>query len=128
MSVFYYYYYLFYKKNLKDEEPHLLTILVLSASCSFPVIFILQMLLAEKYCLSVDSWKMFLIIPFFILLNYSYFFKSKRYMEILIKKPKFFKSNIISILVVSLFFVATISCMFIGPYYLRQIFEAGCKK
>jgi uncharacterized membrane protein len=65
MSVIYYYYYLFYKKVLKDTDPHMLTIMALSASEAFAVAGTLQLLLIRFFCFSPSVWLMFSSTPFF---------------------------------------------------------------
>ncbi|MCX2576353.1 hypothetical protein [Pedobacter sandarakinus] len=111
---------------LKDNEPNMLTIMALSASCSFPVGMILQIILIKKYCNIIDAWQLFLLIPFFILINYFYFFRSGRFKIILEKKPKILNSNLLSIFCVILFFLITISFMFLGPIYAKEFLVNHC--
>lgn len=125
MDVIYYYYYLFYKQILKDNEPNMLTIMALSASYSFPVAMILQ-IITIKNCIVVDTWLMFLFVPFFILINYLYFIRSGRYKIILEKKPKILNSNLFSVFFVVLFFLITISFMFWGPIYAKELLLSHC--
>ena len=121
MEKLYYFYYLFYKKVLNDDEPHLLTILVLSASCSFPIVVFLQLLFAELFCETIDTWKAFSVIPIMVYINYLCFFKSGRYVKILNEKPLFFKFFFISCLLVIYFFILTALPMFFSPFYLKDI-------
>jgi hypothetical protein len=126
MSVIYYYYYLFYKKVLKDTDPHMLTIMALSASEAFAVAGTLQLLSIRFFCFSPSVWLMFSSTPFFLTMNYLLFYKSGRYKTLLKEKPKFLASNIASIILTGVFFLITASFIFWGPIYAKDLLQEYC--
>lgn len=126
MEVFYYYYYLFYSKILKDSEPHLLTILALSASEAFATIGLLDILFIKTYCFPVGKWAMIFIVLLFVLFNYIVFFKSGRSQKIVKLKPKFFNNHRLSILLTFMFFIITISFIYWGPIFTNELLD-NCK-
>ena len=126
MKVFYYYYYLFYKKILNDDEPHLLATLALSASESFLINGILQILLLKFFLVSIDKWPMLVVAFLIIVANYLYFHRTGRAKEIIKTEPMFFSNNNFSILLTILFFIFTLSFILWETLYIMQI-EEQCK-
>lgn len=128
MDVIYYYCYLFYKKVLRDSEPNMLTILVISAAYSFPISIIIEIIVIKNYCISLPAWQMFLTTPFFVFVNYLSFYRNDRYKNILRKEPKFFGSNSLSIIITVLFFLIAFSFVFWGPIYTKNQLDTCCGK
>lgn len=128
MDVIYYHYFLFYQKVIKDDEPHLLTIMVLSASFSFPLMIGLQLLSVFSSCETINTWVIMSIIPVMIYINYRTFYKSKRHLKIVETKPLFFNNPLLSCLMTFTFFLLTASTMFIGPIFMKAILENRCER
>lgn len=127
INVFYYYYFLFYSKVLKDNEPHLLTTLALSASEGFLINGILDILLTRFFCISIDKWPMLGVLAMLIFANYIYYHRTGKAKELVNNKPMFFSSHKLSLALTLLFFVVTLSFLFWGPGYVKQITEEYCK-
>jgi len=123
MEVLYYYYYLFYSKILKDNEPHLLTILAFSASEGFAINGLLDIFFIKTYCFPIGKWAMIFIVLLFVLFNYIVFFKSGRSQKIVKLKPKIFGNHRLSILLTFVFFIVTISFIFWGPIFTSELLE-----
>lgn len=127
MNVLYYYFFLFYSKVLKDDEPHMLTILALSACEGFMVNIIVDVFTAKCFCSGINSFFWMGTIALFIFLNYLYFYKSGKAKELIKKKPMFFSSNSISIFITILFFILMVSSIFWGPIYTKHILDTHCR-
>ena len=97
MKVLYYYYYLFYKKVLKDDTPHMLTIMALSVCQAFFITAIIEFLIIKLYCYELGEWGMPFVVLLFIIFNYFFYEKSHKNIEIIKEEPKFFNNNIISV-------------------------------
>jgi hypothetical protein len=119
----YYYYFLFYKKILKDNEPHLLTTLALSASFGFVLDFIARVILANTLCISLNTWLSMVLLGLVVLIVYYIFHKSGIAKEVVKQKPMFFNNHIFSIIISILFFIMTVSFMFWGPTYTKEILD-----
>lgn len=120
MEVIYYYCYLFYKKVLTDSDPNMLTILVIAAAYSFPVSMVIELMLIKLYCISLPAWQIFLITPFFVVVNYLLYYRNDRYKLILERKPKIMGSNSLSVLITIAFFLVAFSFVFWGPIYTKN--------
>ncbi|MFC4389776.1 hypothetical protein [Flavobacterium quisquiliarum] len=127
MDVIYYYCYLFYKKILKEDEPHALTVWALGAGEGFFVGSIINIFLIRFFCFKMDKWLMIGISVLFLLINYFYFFKSKRSLRIIKEKPLFFGSSKISKILTIAFFVVIISSMFWGAIYAKYLLQTYCR-
>jgi hypothetical protein len=127
MNVFYYYYYSFYKNFLKDDEPHMLTTLALSASEGLMINGLIQISLARLFCIHTNSVIMIGIVLFLIIINYIYYHRSGRAIDIIKNKPMFFSNNVISALITILFFIITSSFMFWEPIYVKQLMDMHCR-
>lgn len=127
MKVLYYYYYLFYSKVLKDNEPHLLTTLALSASEGFLINGILQISLARFFSISLDKWPMIGVLVLLIFANYLYYHSTGKSKEIVKTKPMFYSSHKLSIVLTFLFFTITLSFLFWEPIYVKQLLQESCK-
>lgn len=126
MNVIYYYYFLFYAKVLKDDEPHLLTTMALSASEGFALSVTLSILLIKFFCFEMTNFLMFLPTCLFLLFNYFFFYKSGKAIEITKEKPMFFLNHKLSVIITLLFFIITLSFMFWGPIYTKYLLETYC--
>jgi len=127
MDVLYYYYFLFYAKVLKDDEPHLLTIMALSASQGFALSVSLSLFLLKFFCLEMNKLLLFLPICLFLLFNYLHFYKSGRSRKIVKEKPMFFSSHKLSVALTLLFFIATFSTLIWGAVYARYLTDTYCR-
>jgi hypothetical protein len=128
MDVIYYYYYLFYCKIVKDDDPHLLTTLALSASEGFALAVSLNIVLIRFFCYQMTKLMMFLPICLFLLFNYFYFNKSGRAKKLVKEKPMFFLNHKLSIIITLLFFMITFSFLFWGGIYTKSLLEFHCGK
>ena len=126
MSVIYYYFYFFYKKIRKDDDPHMLTVMALSASEAFVSAVTVEIFLAKNYCYLMDTWAMFSFIPIYLLLNYLFFIRGAKHLRIVQDEPKFFNSSKLSAFITLLFFLFTDSFIFWGPFVIKNILE-DCK-
>ncbi|QLC68014.1 hypothetical protein LPB248_12155 [Flavobacterium sp. LPB0248] len=63
----------------------------------------------------------------FLLVNYFYFFKSKRSLRIIKERPLFFGSPKISKILTIVFFVIIISSMFWGAICSKYLLETCCR-
>lgn len=127
IKVFYNYYFLFYAKILRDNEPHLLTTIALSASEGFLINGIIQIFLARFFCISVDKWSMIGILALLIFVNYLYYHRAGNANEIVKTNPMFFSSHKLSIVLTSLFFIVTLSFLFWEPIYVKHLMEEYCR-
>lgn len=126
MGVFYYYYYLFYKYVLQDDEPHLLTTLVLSFSEALLINGIMQILAAHIYCVFLNSWSLVFVAILLNVFNYFYFHRNGKAIIIVKKKPMLFSNHRVSIILTILFCLTTASFLFWPPVYAKHIIE-NCK-
>lgn len=126
IKVFYYYYYLFYSKILKDDEPHLLTILALTASESFIVNGILDIILSRFFCMSLNKWPMLGVLVLLLTINLFYYHRKGKSKEIIKNKPMFSSNHKLSIIMTLLFFTISLSFIFFGPVYAKKIMEEYC--
>lgn len=124
LRVLYYYYFLFYCKVLKDDEPHLLTTLALSASEGILIMYLIDTIWVYLFCeFLLGQWGMLTVIGSMIFVNYLIFHHTGKAKEIIKEKPKLYDSNSISIIVTSLFFVITTSLLFWVSDYLLYVIE-----
>ena len=124
MDVLYYYIYLFYVKVMSDNQPHSRTVWALGAASSFIINFSLDMGLAFFFGYTLSVFQMVSIAALLMLLFYFKYYKSGRGKQIVKKeKPKFFGSNTASIILTILFFLISMSFLFLGPDIVREILE-----
>lgn len=126
MKVIYYYYYLFYKKILKDNEPHMLATLALSASEAIFVNISFHIICIKLFCYQTSATIMIFTTVLLIFINYIYFHKTNRAKQIVTNKPSFFSNANLSITITTLFFIITSSFIFWGPEYGKYLLE-NCK-
>jgi len=113
---------------LKDDEPHLLTTLALSASEGFALSVSLSIILIKFFCFEMTKTLMFLPICMFLIFNFFYFNKSGRASKIVKEKPMFFSNHKLSTIIVLLFFIVTLSFLFWGAFYTKYLLEVNCGK
>ena len=124
MDVLYYYIYLFYVKVMSDNQPHSRTVWALGVTSSFIINFSLDMGLAFFFGYTLSVFQMVSIAALLMLLFYFKYYKSGRGKQIVKKeKPKFFGSNTASIILTILFFLISMSFLFLGPDIVREILE-----
>jgi len=119
MGVIYYYFYLFYRRILKDNEPHLLTVLALSFLESLVLIAIIDSVLIYFFCIDIDKTLMFIFLLLIVGANYFVLFKSGWAKHVVNAQPRFLKSKWLSAALVIFSFLITVSIMFWGPIYLK---------
>lgn len=127
MDVIYYYYYLFYTRILKDNEPHLLTILAISATEGFFLNIIFEIVLILYRCIETNIVIWWSIIFLINICNYLYFYKSGRSMKIIKEKPMFFSSRKISIFLTLLFFIVLATSIIWGAILTKYILQTYCR-
>lgn len=121
MNVFYYYYYQFYLKILKDNEPHMLTTLALSASEAFLINGIIDFIALKFFCFEISKWLMISIVILLLGVNYGIYHKTGLAQRILKEKPQFLNNKNLSIVLTLLFFLATLSWLFLAPIYGKHL-------
>jgi len=127
MDVIYYYYYLFYTRIIKDNEPHMLTILAISATEGFALNMLIQVALILYQCKQISSLLWISIIVLINIFNYYYYYKSGRSIRIIKKRPMFFSNNRISILLTVLFFIVLGTSIIWGSILTKYLLETYCK-
>ncbi len=123
----YYYYYLFYKKILKDDEPHMLTKMALSASISFILITFCNTVSVYFFCKTLPTWLLLSIVLIVLFFLTAYMRKNNLDKQIVKASPKIFNSNKISIAFTLFFFLFTLSFMFWGVELWRYVKEINCQ-
>lgn len=120
LKVLYYNYYLFYKNILKDSEPYFTANFALGASCSFPLNFIIAIIVIYNHY-SLPAWVYFSIAMLLVGLGYIYTIKKGKGEEIVKSKPVLFNSQKLSAAFTIAFFVLTASFLFWGGIYLKHL-------
>ena len=124
MDVLYYYIYLFYAKVMPDDYPHSNTIWALGFLFSLIINFSLDMGLAFFFGYTLSVFQMVSIAALLMLLFYFKYYKSGKGKRIVKKeKPKFFGSNTASIILTILFFLISMSFLFLSLDIVREILE-----
>ena len=127
LDVFYYYYFLFYSKVLKDDEPHLLTTMVLSFSESLFVNYSINIIGSYIYCeYLLEKWGMISVIVILNGVNYLFYHRTGRAKKIIKSKPKFFDNYNFSLIVTLIFFLITSSFLFWVADYAKYVIS-NCK-
>lgn len=126
MKFIYFGYYRFYRSVLKDNEPHLLTTLALSASIWFVLQFLVRLVFINQTCNSPEKLWVLLILLVIVLFNYIYFHRSGLARKIVDERPMIFGNRVLGNLAVLLFFLITLSFMFWGPIVTKELLE-GCR-
>jgi hypothetical protein len=121
MNVLYYYYYLFYTRVLPDDEPHATTIFTLSFCQGLLVNCILDISMSHFFCRSQSKWEGISITLLIIVVNYFLYIRSGKAKEIVSYKPKILGSNTLSIIITIIFLLVSISYLFWGSFYTREI-------
>lgn len=123
MKVLYYHCFLFYSRILRDDEPHLLTILALSFLQSLIVNGVLEGISVHTFCRDLDHDLMFVILLLIIGGNYWFLHRSGKTKEIVKLKPQVCNSHILSIFITLFFALGSVSLMFWGPIYLKSVLD-----
>jgi uncharacterized membrane protein HdeD (DUF308 family) len=122
-NVLYFYYYLFYLKILKDAQPVFTATFSFSFSISLLVNGVLNIILALALNENLNKWGMISIFLAFLILSYFYYNRKGKAEEIFRHKPKFYNSNVLSIILTILFFILCVSFLFWEPIYSKNIIE-----
>ncbi|MDN3675583.1 hypothetical protein QWY99_21355 [Flavobacterium branchiarum] len=128
MDVIYYYFYLFYIRIIKDNEPHMLTILAISATEGFIINIIIQVISIIYQCKQTSNLIWMSIIGLANMFNYLYYYKSGRAIRIIKEKPMFYSSNRISILSTISFFIVFGTSIIWGSILTKYLLETYCGK
>ena len=124
LKVFYYYYYLFYSKVLVQPEPHFVTVLVLSAMEGFLISYSIEFLSVNQLCiLPLDIEHKLFVHSALLIINYIYFERKGKGLEIVKKKPKFFNNHYQSIAIVLLVTLLIISFLFWAADYKLSVLK-----
>ena len=126
MDVIYYYYYLFYTRIIKDNEPHMFTILAISATEGFILNIIVEVVSILYQCKQTNGVIWMGIICLANIFNYFYFYKSGRAIKIVKEKPMFFSNNQISIILTFLFFIVFATSIIWGSILTKHLLDS-CK-
>ena len=121
IKTLYYYYYLFYKNILRDNEPHLLTTLVLAFSFSLLIIAIIEIAMAHLLKMTLGHYEMVGINVLMVFILYLTLHRTGKAKEIVKEKPMFFKNHVLSILITFLFLAITSSYLFWGSICVGNI-------
>lgn len=121
INVFYYYYYLFYTKVLPDNQPHTTVIFTLSFSLSLFVNSLLCLISAKIEDYFLTNYIAFGIFAVITVVNYLVYYRTGRCKLLVREKPKFLNSHKLSILLTLIFSIISISYLFWGPIYLKNI-------
>ena len=123
LNILYYYYYLFYTRVLPDNQPHLTVIFTLSFSLSLLINGLLSIILVYVSNYNMSEYMMIGIFFIIMAVNYLVFYRTEKGKRLVKEKPKLLKSHRLSILFTLIFFLVTISFLFFGPIYVRNILE-----
>ncbi len=123
MDVIYYYCFLFYKKILKDDEPHATTVWALGFLHGFFLSTIINLFFISFFHFKLEKWQLIGSGILFILLNVLYFKNSNKSKKIVKKRPVFFGSHQLSIILSSIYFFILISSLFWGPILTKYILK-----
>ena len=124
MDVLYYYIYLFYVKVISDNQPHSRTIWALGVTSAFIINGLIDIPLAYFFNCYLSTIQKVIIIIIVMTLFYLKYNRSGKGIRIVKKeKPKFFGSNTVSIILTVLFFLISMSFLFLGPDIVREILE-----
>lgn len=125
-DIIYYQLFRFYSKVLKEEEPHFTTIFVLSALQAFLLIAIIDVVAIQGFCYQIQTPIKFSFFILIAILNFLRYDKNGRGKFIVAKKPKFFQSHRLSVLLTIVFFLVAISWLFWGGFWGKQVL-IGCR-
>ncbi len=126
MSILYYYYYLFYTKILPDDQPHSTVVFCLSLMESFVINGFLNIVSILLFCYSISKWAMIGILIAIIIVNYLYYYKSRKMERIIVEKPKLFNSNNASVVLSVVFFLFSLLMIVTAPFYSKYLLERFC--
>ena len=126
-KLIYYHYYLFYSKIWKDSTPDFTARLGISASQTFFLFGIINLVSNTIFCIKFGKWLMLSLGLGIFLLNTLVFFKQSEVIKILREKPLFFESRQISIIISWIFFFFSISILFWLPIVMDYLSHSfGC--
>ena len=124
MDVFYYYIYLFYVKVISDNQPHSRTIWALGVTSAFIINGLIDIPLAYFFNCYLSTIQKVIILVILLLFFYLKYYRNGKGIRIVKKeKPKFFGSNTASIILTILFFLISMSFLFLSPDIVREILE-----
>lgn len=113
LKFLYYYYYLVYKEFIPEDQPKLNVVFTLGFSYSLIIHGSINIFLSLYNCKSLHLWQNLLIAALCMALVYY-----KGYMKheeiIVLQSPELFRSKILAIIVVILFFLTGIFFLFFG--------------
>lgn len=121
LDVLYYHYFLFYRKVLKDPDPHFATVLSFSFSESLLINGFMDIIALKWFCYQIALWIQFGIVIILIYCNYLLFHRSGRVKELLKERPVIRNSRVLSVTTTILFFLVTVSWLFLGPIYGKRL-------
>lgn len=122
LDVFYYNYYNIYKKVINDPDPHIATLLSLSACEGLLINAPIHIIALKRYCYQIPVWIEFSLVLLVVYCNYLVLLKSGKAKKIIRAKP-ILKNQFLSELLTCLFFLISISWLFWGPIYGKYLLE-----
>lgn len=120
IKVLYYYYYCFYTHYIVDSEPHATTVWTLGFSFSLLINSLIDIPLAFLG-VKLNTWVYLGVFILTVVLIYLTLIKTKKHIKIIQCKPVIFNSHQASIIISILFFIFTLSLMFLRPFYVKYI-------
>ena len=111
-DVMYYRYYVFYRYIYNEPDPEFTAKLSISASESFLITAITSIVSAYFFGYKINGNVFFLIAIIVPIINFFFILNKKRENKIIKVKPNLFNSDMVSIVIAWIFFLATSSILF----------------
>jgi len=122
---FYYHLYLFYTRVIPDDEPHATVVFTLGFTEGLFVNALLKIFLANSFCFGYGKWIGLGIASAIIVFNYFFYIQGGRGKKIIDEKSQSTSLSKLSMLVTALFAILSVSFLFWGSFYVRDIL-ANC--
>lgn len=126
LDVIYYHYFLFYTKLKIDPEPHFATVLSIGFSQSLLINGVMDIIALKWFCYQIPVWIQFSLHVLVVYLNYLAYQRGNKGSRIVNEKPVICGNKSLSIIVALLFFLSTMSWLFWGPIYGKDLWNQ-CK-
>ena len=119
MKVLYYNYFLFYSNVIKEDDPHFFTAFALSFSNSLYAIFIIDIILYNVSNIFLNKYINITVFISFAMIFHFYFVRKKIGIKVVESKPKFWNSQSTSQIVAFIFWLISVSLLFIHPMIFK---------
>ena len=121
IRVLYYYFYLFYKKILKEDDPHLTTVLALSFLFFLYAFGFIDMLLSITFHIRISMFiNICLLIIIAIIMHIIFLFNKKGEYIVKKEKPMIYNNTISKIITITIF-ILSLLIMFFEQMIIRVI-------